>query len=162
MRWKSVLSHIGCALLGALVTFTVLFVFLDFRPETKLGRLERIIEKRYIGIEDVDMQQVEDAAANAMVNALGDRWSYYLNESAYENNISTQNNTYVGIGVSIFTELQDGCIVVEQVTPGGPAEEAGILAGDRIRDVAGESVESMGLSEARRIACHSFDIKPCF
>lgn len=149
MRWKSVLSHIGCALLGALVTFTVLFVFLDFRPETKLGRLERIIEKRYIGIEDVDMQQVEDAAANAMVNALGDRWSYYLNEAAYENNISTQNNTYVGIGVSIFTELQDGCIVVEQVTPGGPAEEAGILAGDRIRDVAGESVESMGLSEAQ-------------
>lgn len=96
----------------------MLFVFLDFRPETKLGRLERIIEKRYIGIEDVDMQQVEDAAANAMVNALGDRWSYYLNEAAYENNISTQNNTYVGIGVSIFTELQDGCIVVEQVTPG--------------------------------------------
>ena len=109
--------------------FGILFVYLDFRPETKLGRLERIIEKRYIGIEDVDMQEVEDAAANAMVNALGDRWSYYLNESAYENNISTQNNTYVGIGVSIFTELQDGCIVVEQVTPGGPAEEAGILAG---------------------------------
>ena len=93
MRWKAILTHIGCILLGAFLMFGILFVYLDFRPETKLGRLERIIEKRYIGIEDVDMQEVEDAAANAMVNALGDRWSYYLNESAYANNISTQNNT---------------------------------------------------------------------
>ena len=72
MRWKAILTHIGCILLGAFLMFGILFVYLDFRPETKLGRLERIIEKRYIGIEDVDMQEVEDAAANAMVNALGD------------------------------------------------------------------------------------------
>ena len=50
----------------------------------KLDYLKALLEAYYIDIDDVDMEKLEDAAAGAMVDALGDRWSYYVSAEEFE------------------------------------------------------------------------------
>jgi C-terminal processing protease CtpA/Prc len=56
------------------------------------------------------------------------------------------------IGLSIGRpDATTGPIIVERVAPGGPAGEANIQPGDRIRAIDGESTRSMTVSEAARL-----------
>ena len=52
-------------------------LFLNYlEKHEKLTQLEALISQRFIG--EVDETAIEDAAADAMVQALGDPWSYYI------------------------------------------------------------------------------------
>ena len=67
-------SYILVAALAAAITLTV---FARQEVEiSKLDQLEALIGERFIGESDPEV--LEDAAADAMVNAPGDRWSYYI------------------------------------------------------------------------------------
>ncbi|MBQ6847216.1 MAG: PDZ domain-containing protein [Oscillospiraceae bacterium] len=66
-----------------------------------------------------------------------DRYSYYMTPEEYETSFSLEN-TMVGIGIVISTS-DDGYPLVQQVSK-GPAMTAGILAGDKICEVDGNSV----------------------
>ena len=109
--------------------------------QNKLMALEQLIDERYIG--EVDWEAVEDAAANAMIGSLDDRWSFYVPASEMESYEEQKNNSYVGIGVTIMQTQDVPGLQVTQVTPGGSAEEAGILAGDVIVGVDGQSIVDM-------------------
>ena len=56
-------------------------------------------------------------------------------------------NSYVGIGVTVQLREDGAGINVTQVTAGGPAEEAGVLPGDTITAVAGQSIAGMTLAD---------------
>ena len=84
-----------------------------------------------------------------MIAALDDRWSYYMSAEEYLSHMETANNAYVGIGVTISVEEGVEGFVVQMVNEGGPAEEAGILVGDRIVAVEGISTIGMEASGAR-------------
>ena len=73
-------SYILVAALAAAVTLAV-FCRGEDGP-SKLDQLESLIEERFIG--EADLTDLEDAAADAMVNATGDRWSYYIPASEYQ------------------------------------------------------------------------------
>ena len=141
-----VLTHILTAMLATLVTLT-----LTMRPAapaaetSKLDELQNLIEQCFIG--EVDSVAIEDAAADAMVNALGDRWSYYIPASEYGAYQEQMKNAYVGIGITVqLMEDQKG-VLVTQVNPNGPAYEVGILAGDVIVGVENTDVCQMTLDE---------------
>ena len=108
--------------------------------------LEDLIDQCFIG--EADKTAMEDAAASAMIAALGDRWSYYIPADQYAAYMEQMNNTYVGIGVTITAE-EDGSIRILEVTAGGPAEEAGILAEDKIVGVDGQSILGMSLNDSQ-------------
>jgi len=56
------------------------------------------------------------------------------------------------IGLSIGRpDAATGPIIVERVAPGGPAGEANIQPGDRIRAIDGESTRAMTIPEAARL-----------
>lgn len=140
-----VLSYVLVALLAASLTLGGVALYLRNQPEpevSKLDQLESVIQDYFIG--DVDRVAIEDAAAHAMVNALGDRWSYYIPADQYAAYQEQKNNAYVGIGVTI-AQLEDGSLDVRQVAAGGPAEEAGVLYGDRIVGVNGQNILEMDL-----------------
>ena len=105
---------------------------------SKLDELEDLISEKFIG--EVDKTAMEDAAAGAMVNALGDSWSYYIpakDFSAYEDQ---RENIYGGIGVTISLTADGTGFEVEKVATGGPAEEADVRVGDVIvADLFGEA-----------------------
>ena len=68
-------SYVLVAMLATMITLTLVHFQVDLRP-SKLEQLEGLIEERFIG--EADLEKLRDAAADAMVNATGDRWSYYI------------------------------------------------------------------------------------
>ncbi len=99
-------------------------------------------------VDGVDNTKLEDAAANGMVSALGNRWSYYIPASEYQAHLDNQNNAYVGIGVTI-TAGDDG-YTVTKVSEGGPSQEAGILPGDLFIKADGHSLVGLPIEEGRQ------------
>jgi len=145
-KWKTVVKKIlpfagvglGSAALAVLVTLLVVF-----NNRSKLDELAHIIDQYYI--DDYDKAAIEDAAAAAMVDALGNRWSYYIPASEYAAHVERQENAYVGIGITI-TARGDGLgFDVIKVEPGSGAETAGILPGDVLVSVEGRSVIDLGV-----------------
>ena len=140
------LSHILVAALAAVVTLSLA------APKTgtsKLDQLESLILERFIG--DSDRVAMEDAAAEAMVDSLGDRWSYYIPADEYEAYQEQVANAFVGVGITIqLTEESEGLLVVD-VTRGGPAEEAGILVGDTLVAVEQTRIAGMSTTEVRNL-----------
>lgn len=102
-------------------------------------------------IDDYDESALADAAASAMVQATGDKWSYYLSADQYDAYAETMSNAYVGIGVTIQVSENEGGMRIELVTPGSPAEEAGIEAGDIIISVEGQPTLELGMSGTRAL-----------
>ena len=100
-------------------------------------------------IDDYDEQKLADAAAEAMVEATGDRWSYYLTAEEKSSYDEQMQNAYVGIGVTITAQEELGGMRIEAVTAGGPAEKAGLLTGDIITEVEGESTLTLGMAGTR-------------
>ena len=147
-KWSKILSYVLVALASVTVTLAVMLgVFLaDRQNQSKLSVLEDLIDHCFIG--EADKTAMEDAAASAMIAALGDRWSYYIPADQYAAYMEQMNNTYVGIGVTITAE-EDGSIRIVEVTAGGPAEEAGILAEDKIVGVDGQSILGMSLNDSQ-------------
>lgn len=141
------ISYILVAALASMVTLIIFEpIFSDdgstrFIDNGKLAELEELIMEMYIG--DADQTVMEDAAADAMVNAIGDRWSYYIPASDVQYYEEQKANSYVGIGVTIL-QLEDGSgFQVQQVEPNSPAKEGGILPGDVI--IAANNVSAVGI-----------------
>lgn len=132
--WKVLLAVV----LTLIVCVGGLFLLLG-----KNGRalLEGYLLARYAFVEaDADLDDATDQALDALVNGLGDRWSYYRNEEDYQALIARRANNYVGIGVTVNAQDREEGLLVLSVTEGGPAEAAGIVAGDIITGVDGTSI----------------------
>lgn len=141
------LSYVLVAALSTVLTLGVVNRF-DL-GSTKLEELSGIIEEFYI--EDVDMTALEDTAAEAMVKAAGDRWSYYIPASEYASYKENSENAYVGIGITITVAHDGDGLQVMQVNPGSSAEDAGILVDDVIIAIDGHSASGMTTTDARNL-----------
>ena len=73
---------------------------------------------------DADLKTATDQALDALVSGLGDRWSYYRDEEGYKAMQERRANNYVGVGVTVTYDREEG-LYVQDVTAGGPAEAAG-------------------------------------
>jgi carboxyl-terminal processing protease len=111
--------------------------------------LRRSIEEVYIG--DYDAKDVSQAALAAVVESLGDPWSYYLNPEEYQEYINSSNNQYAGIGISVIEDEATGGIRIKMVYPGSAAEQSGLKAGDVIMTVNGTDVTQMEFYDATNL-----------
>lgn len=118
----------------------------DTEEEKKLNELAEVLDTYFVG--EVSDSEAAEAMAAAMVDALGDRWSYYMSADEYTAYMEQMNNAYVGIGITISTE-GDNLFEVLKVERGSGAEEAGIQPGDVIVSVEGQSVEQLGFNQAK-------------
>jgi len=139
-------SYLMVAVLSTILTLAIVNREVSLKP-TKLEQLENLIEERFIG--EADLSKLEDAAADAMVNATGDRWSYYIPASEYEAYREQMDNAYVGVGITIQKEENEEGFLVMAVAAGGPAEEAGMQIQDLIIKVADQDVRQMTTTELR-------------
>jgi len=142
----TVFSYILVAVAAASLTFSLCTQGRE--KYSKLDELKRIIDLRFV--EDVDTATLEDGAAAGMVAALGDRWSYYLTRDEYVQYLEQMNNSYVGVGM-IVQMSEEGYVHVLRVTRTGPAEEAGLLAGDLITHVDGGSVLGLDINQVKNL-----------
>lgn len=119
----------------------------NFHEVLRYAELLRKIDRYYVG--DYDPELVADAAMDAAVSNLGDRWSYYLNREAYAQYINSSNNEYVGLGIVIEQEPESGALRILRVYADSPAMQAGLQIGDLITAVDGESILELDLTQAK-------------
>lgn len=142
---KKVLIVLSYVLVAALACGATLFFVSASTDYNKLEDLENLILTSFAG--DADKTKIEDAAADAMVNAMGDRWSYYIPAAELPSFLDNSENAYVGIGVTVQATDDNSGLMVIAVQPGGPAEEAGVQVGDVIIQVDGESAQDRTVTE---------------
>lgn len=142
---KKVLIVLSYVLVAALACGATLFFVYASTDYNKLEDLENLILTSFAG--DADKTKIEDAAADAMVNAMGDRWSYYIPAAELPSFLENSENAYVGIGVTVQATDDNSGLMVIAVQPGGPAEEAGVQVGDVIIQVDGESAQDRTVTE---------------
>jgi carboxyl-terminal processing protease len=104
--------------------------------------LEQVMEHiRKDYIDTVSTERMYNLAVEGMLRELGDPHTTYLAPRRYTGLTETTTGNYGGLGIEI--DVRDGEITVVAPIPGGPAEEAGILTGDRIVEVGGTPTRSL-------------------
>ena len=92
----------------------------------------------------IDKKKVVEEAKRGLVNAAGDKYTYYMNATeADEFNKELEGDVGAGIGVEIGE--RDGLVKVLRTTPDNPARKAGVLAGDIIYKADGEDISGLGV-----------------
>lgn len=141
----STLSYLLVAVMASVATFATC----RYHAPGKLDRLQNLLQQYYIG--EMDQKEVEDAAASAMVDALGDRWSHYQSAEMYSLYQDAMSNTYVGVGITIAVREDGQGLDILEVTADSPALEAGVLAGDRLVAVEGTDIAGMTVSQVSKL-----------
>lgn len=98
--------------------------------------LERI-SRDYV--EDHDSDEIYRMAVEGFLRELGDPHTTFMSAADYARLRIQTTGEYGGLGIQIAE--RDGWITILAPLPGTPAERAGLLAGDRIIAVEGESTE---------------------
>ena len=139
-NFQKFMSYVVVAVLASIVTLSLNHGPVQETRQNKLDQLEQLILDKFIG--EADKTAMEDAAAYAMVESLGDRWSYYIPAEEYSSYMDQMNNSYVGIGVTIQVQEDGSGFLIVKVNEGGPADQAGMLPGDLLIAVDGTDVRS--------------------
>jgi carboxyl-terminal processing protease len=106
---------------------------------------EAIAKVRSQYVDEMGTDEIVENAIRGMLSSL-DPYSVYLDTDDFTNlRIGTQGN-YEGLGIQI--SIRDGFLTVIAPFEGTPAFRAGIIAGDRIVEIDGQSTESMTLDDA--------------
>ena len=100
----------------------------------KVADLLRIIDDQYV--DSVDMNTLVEQAMPLILTEL-DPHSVYITAQEAEASVADLKGSFSGIGVSF--SIQDDTIHVISIIKGGPSEKTGLLAGDRIISIDGES-----------------------
>ena len=149
-KWQKSLILVlafAVAILGSAIVTMQLTRREQTPAEAKTAEISAYLDRFFI--DDYDEEKLADAAASAMVEATGDRWSYYLTAEEKSSYDEQMQNAYVGIGVTITAQEELGGMRIEAVTADGPAEEAGLLTGDIITEVEGEKTLDLGMTGTR-------------
>jgi carboxyl-terminal processing protease len=138
---RSILS-----ILAAFFIFTISAQSNDDKVSTtqKFDEVLLYISKMYV--DDVNKQELTDAAIIAMLEKL-DPHSTFISKEDVDDANSKIDGSFVGIGIR-FQILKDTLIVVSTI-PGGPSEKLGIMAGDKIVKIEGKSVAGIGLKNVQ-------------
>lgn len=95
-------------------------------------------------VEEVDAEDLIEAAIDGMLTSLDPHSSYLSPDDAADMRVQT-SGSFGGLGIEVTQE--DGFIKVVSPMDGTPADIAGIEAGDYITHVDGESVLGMTLND---------------
>lgn len=90
-------------------------------------------------------EELYQGMIEGMISSLDDPHTSYFDAEEAASFQSSQEESYIGIGVSIL--MVDGLLVVEEVLADSPAEEAGIRPNDIIAFVDGEDIRGGNLYE---------------
>ena len=111
-----------------------------------LDEIKQLVRDHYIGTVNGNLQK---ASTIEDVITMLDPYSTYFTEEEFEEFLNSVDYKSVGIGVVI--EKHEKGILLLQVIEGGSAEQAGIVPGDIIIDINGQSAAPMSVQEASSI-----------
>lgn len=113
------------------------------------GNLEKyreIIDKYYLG--EVDENKLEEGAIKGYIEGLGDPYTEYISKEDMEDYLNDTMGNFVGIGIYMVKNTTYDKIQVLSTIKDGPAEKAGIQAGDLIVSVDGITYTASDMTTA--------------
>ena len=111
-----------------------------------------IVHNQYVDqpVDDVKLMQ---GAIRGMMDALGDKQTFYMEPQVYKNETSSLQGSYEGIGAYVDT-TGDYLTIISPIE-GSPAEQAGLKAGDQVIAIDGKSMEGVKAEDARLLVLGS-------
>ncbi len=88
-------------------------------------------------IEELDEEELIDAAIKGMLKAVDDPYTFYLTKDEYDASFSSKNPTFTGIGITVDLQAYEDSILIMDIYEGSNALEVGIQVNDRIVAVDG-------------------------
>lgn len=105
-----------------------------------------IIERDFNRDGPLDTQKMIHGATRGMIEALGDPHTVFIEPAQAEILSQDLEGSFQGIGATV--DMIDGYLVIIEPLQDSPAALAGLLPGDVVLEVDGQSLEGMGLMEA--------------
>ncbi len=113
--------------------------------ETALASIRTMLEEKYIG--ELDDEQMIEMAIKGYVAGVGDQYTVYYTPEEMSEEYDTAMGNYVGIGIYMIVDYEEGTITVVEPMEGSPAEEAGLQEGDIITKVEDEEVTADNVTD---------------
>lgn len=131
----------------------VVHIRLETIPAVELPREDvlrsvwRIINKLYLYKEEkLKGEEAVYNAIDALVKSLKDPYTIFMRPTPAQEFQTQIQGEVSGIGAQV--EFIDGVLTIVAPLPGSPAKKAGLLPGDHIIEVGGESLQGLGFLEA--------------
>ena len=149
---KFVMATIGGTMIGVLATTQLAAPLLAQESSKNTSVYEQLdlfgdiferIRAQYV--EEVDTNELIEAAINGMLTSLDPHSSYMSPEDAADMRVQTRGE-FGGLGIEVTQE--EGFVKVVSPIDGTPADAAGIEAGDFITHVDGQSLLGLTLDQA--------------
>ena len=113
--------------------------------ESALASIRTMLEEEYIG--ELDDEQMLEMAIKGYVAGVGDEYTEYYTPEEMSQEYDSAMGNYVGIGIYMVVNYEEGTITVLEPMEGSPAEEVGLQEGDLITKVDGQDVTVDNVTE---------------
>ena len=105
------------------------------------------IQQEYVDPTKTSTEDLLNGAIHGMVSSL-DHYSVYMNKDESKEFNEQTSGTFSGLGIQI--DIVDGWLTVIEPLPETPAAKAGIIGGDRIIEINGESTKGISIFDAQK------------
>ena len=138
LNWKTISNSFN-AYIGGKVAQKV-----DF------SQLEDLYERLATNFDGtLEPSKVIEEAKRGLVNATGDKYTYYMTASEAKE-FKADLNGEIGAGIGVEIGERDGYVKVLRTTPNNPARRAGVLAGDIIYKADGEDISALKVEDVAK------------
>ena len=112
----------------------------------KLDEILAYIEEYYYQEPDVDAMM--EMAARGLLAGLEDPYTFYYNAQEWEEMWADDEGEYGGIGIQLLGNYEDNTVFITRVFKNTPAENAGLLRGDKLIRVEDIMVDATTMQNA--------------
>lgn len=113
--------------------------------KTKARALSDVISTTYIG--EVNEEDMMEGIYKGYVYGVGDGYTVYLDADDFSKEETEAQGNYLGTGIRFTWGITNQHLVVTDVIPNSPADEAGIVVGDKIFAIDG--IKAMGSNDTK-------------
>lgn len=112
---------------------------------SKIETIAHLSDKYFLN--DIDYQKMEDYAAYAMTAALNDPYTQYFDADTFKTYTDDNKGIFVGVGIVVAPNKENNTVEVVAPYEDSPAEKAGILSGDVVVSMDGNSCDASNYSD---------------
>lgn len=105
-----------------------------------------LLKSDYVNKDSLADKQLFYGSLEGLVSSLDDPYSEFMDPQENKQFEEDMSGTFEGIGAEIG--IKDDLLTVISPIEGTPAQKAGIMAGDKILEINGESTQGMDINEA--------------
>ena len=105
-----------------------------------------IVHEQFVD-QPIDDHALMQGAIRGMMDALGDKQTFYMEPQVYQTETSSLQGQYEGIGAYVDTDGE--FLTIVSPIEGSPAEQAGLKPGDKVIAIDGQDMKGVAPEQAR-------------